>query len=289
MSVAGSACGLTPFGPGVAQPATAPATQPASPPLPVVPTVYTAFLHEDQPRAWPFGIRRARILYPSNLWPAKNEARHGPPRVEVVRWLASELNPNAPVILNIEHWPTRTEAEANFTIERFRQTYAMFRHANPELRLGLYSIVPHREYWPFQRHPQHIERLRLAERNRRLAPLAELLDFICPSVYAFYNEPDGWEAYARGMIESAKAFGKPVFPFLWYEFHDNGEPENRGQRIPLPFWRRCLNLVADQADGMILWGGFRQQWDPNADWWFEVEQMMADRLMARSRAGRAQP
>ncbi|MEM6393683.1 MAG: hypothetical protein AAF797_12990 [Planctomycetota bacterium] len=301
ISLAGTACGLAPVTPAFAQPtpsppatqpssqpATAPASQPAAQP-PRVPTVYTAFLHGNQPNVWPLGIQRVRVAYPSTLWPGQDADRSRPPRQQVVDRIAHARPAHRPLILNIEHWPTRTKNQARYTVERFRQTIQSFRQANPDLRIGVYSIVPHRAYWPYQRHPKHIERIRLAERNGWLAPLADLLDFVCPSLYAFYNKPDRWEVYARGMLDAAHAYGKPVYPFLWHEFHNGGNPQQRTERLPLPFWERCLNLVADHAQGMILWGGFRQQWDPNADWWFAVEQMLAERLMARRRAGRAEP
>ena len=40
------------------------------------------------------------------------------------------------------------------------------------------------------------------------------------------------------------------------------------------FWRRQLEVCREHADGLVLWGGFKQLWDEEADWWVATKSFL---------------
>jgi hypothetical protein len=144
------------------------------------------------------------------------------------------------------------------------------REVRPDLRQGIYSMAPARSYWApvelyFQpNNPTYRRRFDDWKRtNDSLRPLATELDFICPSIYTFYRDTDGWVgrndefwfAYAEANIAEAKRYGKQVIPFvsprLWAV---PGNPP-----ISLSFYEQQIRFTLQHADGIVSfdWSGNR--------------------------------
>ncbi len=71
------------------------------------------------------------------------------------------------------------------------------------------------------------------------------------------------------------AKNKPVIVFLWPEYHDSNMIL-KGNYIEKEFWRLQLDTVFKYADGLIIWGGWKQEWDSNAIWWKETIQFIQE-------------
>jgi hypothetical protein len=67
-------------------------------------------------------------------------------------------------------------------------------------------------------------------------------------------------------MTEAKQYGRPVYPFLWPQYHKSWKPIDRD------FWRLQLETVFDNADGMVIWtpAKGKPRWNPVAPWWEET-------------------
>jgi len=100
------------------------------------------------------------------------------------------------------------------------------------------------------------------------------VEVIFPSLYTFYNDQKSWDIYAKGMIEEARRYNKPVYVFLWPEFHVSNRIL-KGKEIPAKFWRHQLELCRGLADGIVIWGGWQERWKEDAPWWIETKAFLA--------------
>ncbi|MEM6394366.1 MAG: hypothetical protein AAF797_16490 [Planctomycetota bacterium] len=230
--------------------------------------------------------QRLRLLYPFQFWPRghdRSEVHH-----ETVRRLAESITePNGLVCINVEHWHAghHDPAIAEAAIDRYVDLLRTFReHAPPGTRIGLYAMLPHRDYWaPVLNRPDelaHWER-----RNRRLDRLAQEVDVIFPSLYTFYDDLPNWTVYAEANIAAAKAYGKPVIPFLWPQYHISN-PELARTDIPGDDWAHKLRTTLRHTRQLVIWD-HRPDWhrvDPDRPWWSAtlsaVEQAEAAQLAA---------
>lgn len=171
--------------------------------------------------------------------------------------------------IDIENWPLQSVSDdtRQRNVDKLTRVIELARSTAPNLRLGLYGLLPGITYWPLLRHDdEYGDWLKI---NRVLDPLAKHVDAVFPSLYTFYDDPEGWKSYARQTLIEARRYGKPVYPFLWPEFHDSNS-ELRGRELPSALWRAELELCADMADGMVLWGGWQLPWIESASWWRET-------------------
>jgi hypothetical protein len=104
-----------------------------------------------------------------------------------------------------------------------------------------------------------------------LDKIATQVDALFPSIYTFYTDRQGWVTYAVAQIAEArrKAHGKPVYPFLWPEYHDSA-PLFAHSPIDPDYWELELNTVYQHADGVVIWGGYSNgpdPWNEDAPWW----------------------
>lgn len=215
------------------------------------------------------GIPKVTVAYTNQLWP--KDASKAEPDLDFLRRTAiPKLLRTAPdlIILDVEHWDLSEQSDAQIArnIDRYVLMLRTFREAMPaEMRLGLYSMVPVRNYWaPVRGNASKISTWQ--KDNQRLQPIADLVDVIFPSLYTFYDDPAGWVTYAKANISEARKYGRPVHAFLWPQYHDSGE------YIAADFWRLQLETVFDAADGLVIWtpAKGKPRWNPEASWWLET-------------------
>jgi hypothetical protein len=87
-----------------------------------------------------------------------------------------------------------------------------------------------------------------------LMPLAQKVDYIFPSLYTYYDPYSNgtnqdWQTFADQQIQAARMYGKPVYPFLWPQYHDAPNAY-----IPTDYWTNEIQHVASNADGVVVWG-----------------------------------
>ncbi len=244
----------------------------------------TAYAHK--PDLAPFGLEPARLFDPDRLWPGLDKAAELPEKSVYRSWVASIRTRPGHLIIDIEHWPLRgTDATVTESVSRYVTVVTAVRKEGYTDPLGYYGAPPVQDYWRAIEPPESREYREWQAENDRLRPLADVVDVLFPSLYAFYDDVPGWERYAIANLAEARrlAAGKPVYAFLMPQYHDS----NRllGSRyVAEAFWSRQLHLVLQYADGAVIWGGWGgedlhsnrpQEWHEDAPWWQVTRNFLA--------------
>jgi hypothetical protein len=240
--------------------------------------VFDGTLYRNKPDLSNYGIRPSNIIYASQLWD-QNESRNEAPQKDTVRRLAAEATKlNANVIIDIEHWPVKgTNQEVAKSIAKYVQVVEWFRFYEPRLSLGYYGVPPIRDYHRAIQDQSTVSYAEWQRENIRLDPLAMRVDAIYPSLYTFYLDRDEWKKYAIAQLREAKRYGKPVYAFLWPQYHESNRLLG-GRYIAADYWQVQLDTVRQYADGVVIWGGWGgdgpAEWDDSAPWWLVTKAFM---------------
>lgn len=245
--------------------------------------VFNGMSFAGQPDLSRYGFEPIHII-DRGVW--RNEDDHrGPPDPQLVRQVLGRLpDDGGPVVIDFEDIdPAGSNAQTTaIAVRRLVEVEDAFRTAAPGRRFGFYSTLPGRDYWRAIRGAGTAEYRAWQTENNRLAALERHTDLLFPSLYTFYANPAGWQAYARAQIcEARRLSSKPVYVFLWFEYHPSAR--EAGQFLPARFWRLQLETARRYADGVVIWGGYNLQargprtWDANAPWWRETLAFMARR------------
>jgi len=227
-------------------------------------TVFDALLHHGKPNLTHQGLVPMAAV--AGVW------RPGIPKGNVdepgVMAALDQLPREVPAIfIDIENWPLMDSngVVQSRNVDNYLRTGEIVRRVKPHLKFGFYGIAPICVYWPIIRQ----DRKQLADWsavNRALRPLAQWVDFVLPSLYTSYDDHDGWLKFAAATLAEAGQYGKPVYPFLMYEYVDNNVLL-RGQQIRDVDWSDELAVCRERADGVVLWGGSQRNWSESAPWW----------------------
>jgi hypothetical protein len=246
--------------------------------------VYDATMYKNKPRTFNnINFPKINIIY-NGFWKA-NESHEFPDLAQCKITALSLKQSQYPHVLDIEHWDV-TDHDENISINNIKKYIAVideFKKIRPNQTFGFYGVIPNRDYWaPVSNDPEKIQEWDTL--NKRLNILAKHVDYIFPSLYTFYDNEEEWEQYAIENLKKAKAYGKPVFAFLWPQYHQKGDSKLRGRYISQEFWQKQLEICHQYADGIIIWGGVdvfdssnsKYSWDENAPWWQTTKQFILD-------------
>lgn len=233
------------------------------------------------------GVKRLPFVYAGALWPAghNRDAIHE----QSVRNVMRQFKAGDLVCLDIEQeswWlhskPAHVIAQ---NIQKFRAMSDLVNSIVPGIRHGYYAIAPLRNFWA----PVRSDTKSWEAANRDQAVIMEKAQASFPSLYTFYGQLDqpgtlyidNWVKYAKANIAEAKKYGKPVYPILWFDYHDSNK-RYAFKPIAPEFWRLQLETVkAAGADGVVIWGGWDAKarrpalWNDSAPWWVETKKFMA--------------
>ncbi|HZL37965.1 MAG TPA: hypothetical protein VFC78_21795, partial [Tepidisphaeraceae bacterium] len=298
-------------------PATAPTTAPASQPADVSrparpPRFFDALAHYGRPNSVALGLKPLFMVYEPSLWP-RPPRDDGPPAESLCRTFARQAGLRREMVcIDIEKWPIdirvtpRAQVEQN--LRKLAQIADWFHDERPDLRIGFYGIAPITDFWtPYNYHTA----LRLKATSPYWASkeaeytlgfegwqrsndfvrerLGRHIDVLFPSLYQFYDDINGWDIYARANVAEADRYGKAVFPFIWFRYHPNTEALHN-KLIPVDQWTRQLELTTRLSEGPVIWGGYKETWDPNQPWWQATARFMqADRAGIIQQQGHANP
>lgn len=232
--------------------------------------VYDAMLFQGRPTSKQLGMRKLYMVYSGALW-RRGDSRDEPIESRV-RAAARRVPDGALVCVDIEHWPVRGP-QAGQSIRKLAQVLAWMRDEKPNILLGYYGLMPIGDYWRAIRPVDDPRHQRWVKENQGVQALAEHVDVIFPSLYTYYDNPRQWRVFAQANLKQARQYGKPVYPFIWAQFH-NSHDDRAGQYLPGPFWRMQLQWSRQHADGVVIWGGWQRPWPGDAPWWRETAQFV---------------
>jgi hypothetical protein len=242
--------------------------------------VFDATYYTNKPSFEGYPIRPIKIIYEASFF-GQDRSPMAMPSEQKVRSVARELGePAEPVVVDIERWPVKGEAsEVQATVEKLVSVLSRMKDQAPNVSIGLYGTVPIRDYWQAIRGPGSKEYQAWQRENDRLDRIADRIDVLFPSIYTFYPDQQGWVTYAVAQLAEArrKANGKPVYAFLWPQYH-NSNSKLGLQPVEPDYWELQLNTVYQHADGVVIWGGGgkhgRESWNEAAPWWQVTKRFM---------------
>lgn len=233
--------------------------------------------HTGKPTLTSLGFEPIALVG-GRMWLESEDPAELPNRYMVRKMARDAAKRASTVVIDIEHWPIRgDESSVANSIRMYREVLRWYKDVAPDATVGLYSVIPIRDYWRSIRQSDDPERRAWQVENTRLAAIADDVDALFPSLYTFYEDRQGWLTYAQANIAEARrlANGKPVYAFLT-PYYEGSEESLRGLLIPEDFWYLQLQTVRKHADGVVLWGGWKRQWDQDAGWWRATETVVEE-------------
>jgi hypothetical protein len=164
--------------------------------------------------------------------------------------------------------------------------YQEIKARKPGWRIGWYGDPIRRDFWNSIKDRGTNEYKTWQGMNTDLgAVMAPYTDVFMPSLYFFYTRDtasstcDYVGQYIHENIREAKRirrmYGKlesPIYPYIWYRKHDDSRD------LDADVWETIVRTVLEEADGLVLWGGWKVTaptgplpWDENAPWWVTIK------------------
>jgi len=245
--------------------------------------IFDATTYKNKPDLSKYGIRKIQAM--SRFW-GNSDDREETPNRDRVRHLTRHIkDPHGFAFIDIEQWPLNGSIhEVVMNIEKYRRVIEWIKKDVPDLKIGLYGMLPIRDYWRAIRKPDSEEYRDWQSQNDLLRSLAfSSIDMILPSLYTFYPDRVGWVRFAIANLSEARRYGsgKPVYAFLWPQYHVSNK--NIGlEYLPQDYWRLQLETAYKYADGIVIWGGWdfkynaQANWNENAPWWKATKEFCMD-------------
>ncbi len=247
--------------------------------------VFDGTLYSDKPDLSVYGIRPITVAYAGSFGSDWYKQADSLPDLQAVQAVARDAQQKGHVVvLDIEHWPLRGSPDsAQDSLRKYMTVLQWFRAAAPGFSVGYYGAPPIQDYWRAIKEASSQEHRAWMAENNRVRSLAGAVDVLFPSLYTFYTDQAGWKRYAIAQIEEARRYGngKPVYVFLWPQYHDSNRIlESRF--LPEDYWLLELETAKKYADGIVIWGGWGSdnrpaKWDENATWWKITKEFMKSR------------
>jgi len=239
--------------------------------------VFDSTFYKNKPDLSRFGLEPIAGVYAGAFGAQWYKDEKTLPKKESVQEVARRAHREAGIaFIDIEHWPLKGDAQlVGENVRRFHTVAQWFREVVPGFPLGYYGVPPLRDYWRAVKSPTSTDRRSWMEENDRLVDLAAIVDVFFPSLYTFYDDQAGWRQYAMAQIAEARRYGggKPVYVFLWPQFHDSNR-RLKGTYLSPDFWKLELETAHEFADGVVIWGG-GGSWDEQAPWWEVTKSFLA--------------
>lgn len=260
------------------------------------------FYHKKPNLVDDYGFAKIQLIYAKHLWPQGtvfDSSAQTPkePDEQTVRQLARSLSSDVIVCLDIEHWPIYDcdETTALNNIRKLSKIVDWMHQENPRLKIGYYGIFPARRYrvvyfykkalasrgtpewdsWKDQFEELKKNYQDWQDDNERAKKLARHVDIIFPSFYTGSDDTEIWQIFAITALNEAKQYYKPVYPFLWPQYHTSNKVLGLSF-LSGKFWKLELETCHENADGVVIWSSNKPNWNPDASWWLETEKFMSD-------------
>lgn len=248
-----------------------------SPPSPKSFPVFDATGYSNKPDLSMYGIKPIVLAYSAEFGPDWYKYQDVLPDLSMVQALAQQKaqQKGQLVVLDIEHWPLNGSPDlVRSSLAKYMTVIEWFRKAAPGLSLGYYGAPPLRDYSRAIQDPSSQGHQSWLKENDQVHSLAGAVDVFFPSLYTFDEDQAGWKRYAIAQIQEARRYGKgkPVYVFLWPQYHD-ANVSLGGYFLSAEYWHLQLETAKEHADGIVIWGGWDTKlhkpllWDDNAPWW----------------------
>lgn len=235
----------------------------------------------QKPDLTPFGLEHLTLVPPTFMWEGNKIPDEislpDSTRINAIARLATQTS-NL-LVVDIEQWPvTGDAATVAESVRKYRTVIQWFKAPAPDLKVGLYSVIPIRNYWDSIQDQNSARYRAWKKQDDSLASIAQLVDVIFPSLYTFYDDRIGWQKYAIAQIQEARRYagGKPVYVFLWPQY-EAPHKALANTFLPGDYWRLELETARKYADGVVIWCcSNSNKWNDSAPWWLETQGFMKE-------------
>lgn len=258
--------------------------------------IFDSTAYANKPDLSCYGIEPIEIAYVSQIfqdWSSDTPVDKVPDPTSL-RLLAQRMAAkDNPVVVDIEHWPLRGDQNTvERSIEKYRYVLQALKREAPSLRIGLYGVLPTVEYHRALQLESSRQYQSWHSENKRLLPIAKDVDYVFPSLYTHNTNRERWKTYAMAQMREARTYGKPVYAFVWPQYHESNRIL-RKRYIPYDYWRLQLQTVYEHADGIVIWGGREHgraaKWDEDAAWWTATKRFITDTVGRQPCASQSRP
>jgi len=221
--------------------------------------IYDNLFYRGKPDTAREGLVLSNILYEGLIWPYGQKFGVLPDRSAfeaIVR--AHSTNPG-PLVIDIEKLPLKGSPDAARKHLETLATLADWAHeAAPGKVIGFYGTNT----------LSHIAPSDLTYARE----LARHVDAFFPPMYTFDDDRAAWAKRAQASAAEARALapGKPVYFYLWPQYHD-GTPR-QFQYVDEQYWKFQLEAASRYCDGIVLWSPSRFEWNDSTGWWSATQQ-----------------
>jgi len=232
--------------------------------------VFNGLLYSSKPDLRSFGLEPIKIIYHADLWREGQDDSKLPDPIRLKQVLKRvKADSHNIAVIDIEHWLV-TQPDGSFSRENLDKRLKVLealRESSPKTLLGYYGI-PIEDYWRATNGRGRNESPQWQAENDRMMPIIEAQDVVFPVLYTYYADREGWIKLAIAQLTEARrlAKGKPVYAFLWPQYHDSNHILGSDYIKP-DYWKLELETARKYADGIVIWGGYQQEWDEDAEWW----------------------
>ena len=230
------------------------------------------------------GFERIAIIYEGNLeWPS---GKRDMPSKESVQRLIREIveRGETRVEFDLESegfwhgaWFAPNDEIKELTARKLLTIVEWTKEVAPDIEIGFYNYTPTQA--PYATNdPAQTPSWRNAN-IKWFQTVADASGRMSPQLYTFLPEDEKfWMTDAEQVIALAREMGrgKPVTPYIWFQTHGGADAKLWYAPVPPEFFKRQLEKIhAEGADGVIIWGGYQQDWDENAAWWQATQEFLA--------------
>ena len=216
--------------------------------------IYDNMSYIGKPDTKKYGLIPSNIIDEGQIWPHGQNYGVLPSRSAFDAIVAAHMSNPGPIVLDIEKLPLKGSPDTLRQHLHVLATLADWTRAEARGKtVGYYGYNTLTGVPPANR--------------SNAQELARHVDAFFPSMYTFDDNQAAWamRAASEAAEDRALAAGKPVYFYLWPQYHD-GTPK-QFQYVNTAYWKFQLSTAYRDADGIVLWGSSRFPWDETSGWW----------------------
>lgn len=224
-----------------------------------------------------FGLRHLHVVNPRKDITFEGDDWANMVTRQSIEKVALSIGEDEMVCIDIESWPTCNKcSKRTRSLQRYIEVLDWFREVNSVPKLGFWGRPPKHEYFGAIQPSNSVRYRDWQQHNDFYKPLGSEVDVIFPSLYARYDDVDGWVRHAVANLQEARKYGKPTYPFITPYFIKSDKPYSK-QPLNPAFWKIQLETVYQHADGLVIWTGPLKKWGQEDPWWEVTKAFIASK------------
>lgn len=238
--------------------------------------IFNALLYKNLPDVSDLCIEQINVMYTWEFFPRgfkKGDLKYPKPE-HLKQAIVKTKEKNKITVIDIEHWPIKNASNyvQSISTNNYLALINKFKQSLPDQTIGYYGVVPTIDFSRAKSLKKGAGYNRWVAENDRILPVASVVDAVFPSLYTINPNRKSWIDRAKAHIEEAHriAPGKPVYPFVWPNYHPQGGQYPEGAELPPDYWKLQLTFLQGNVDGLVLWGGYKQSFKNDMLWWREL-------------------